>query len=236
MSVGVVGAAAWMPIQRPPSGWNRKSVYKQKGEAMKRNLALVLATAVVGLALAPLASASPVPSLGTVELNAGYSKSSTDVTSGVDIGGAENAMGGGLSFGAGYWRSASPMISWGLEAGYDNLGTANYDNGTTTDNEIKTNAFRVNPAIRFNFGAGVGPSFYAQGGAGLYSVSADIKDSVAGDVSDSQSKFGFNVGAGVSFPVGPKSRMNLTGLYHTVSTEGQSLNYIQFRAGVGFGL
>lgn len=195
--------------------------------------ALVLATAVVGLALAPLASASPA---STVELNAGYSKSSTDVTSGVDIAGAENAMGGGLSFGAGYWRSMSPMISMGLEAGIDNLGSANYDNGTTTDNEFKSSAFRVNPALRFNFGAGVGPAFYAQGGAGLYNVSMDIKDSVAGDASDSQSKVGFNVGAGVSFPVGPKSRMNLTGLYHTVSTEGQSLNYMQFRAGIGFGL
>lgn len=202
---------------------------------MKRiHLALVLATAVVGLALAPFASASSV--LGTVELNAGYSKSSTDVTSGVDIAGAENAMGGGLSFGAGYWRGVSPQISWGLEAGLDNLGSAEYDNGNTTDNEIKSSAFRVNPAMRFNFGTPVGPAFYAQGGAGLYNVSMDINDSVAGDLSDSQSKFGFNVGAGVSFPVGPKTRMNLTGLYHSVSTEGESINYIQMRAGIGFGL
>ena len=204
---------------------------------MKRiHLALVLATAVVGLALAPFASASPVPSLGTLELNAGYSKSSTDVTSGIDVGGAENAMGGGLSFGAAYWRSASPSISWGLEAGFDNLGTANYDNGSTTDNEIKSNAFRVNPAIRFNFGAPVGPKFFAQGGAGLYSVSSDIDDSVLGKVSDSQSKFGFNMGAGVSFPVGPKTKLNFQGTYHSVSTEGESTNYIQVRAGVGFGL
>lgn len=201
---------------------------------MKRiHLALVLATAVVGLALAPFASASV---LGTVELNAGYSKSSTDVTSGIDIGGAENAMGGGLSFGAGYWRSMSPVMSWGLEAGLDNLGSAEYDNGNTPDNEFKSNIFRVNPALRFNFGAGVGPSFYAQGGAGMYNVSMDINDSVLGDASDSQSKFGFNVGAGVGFPVGPKTRLNLTGLYHSVSTEGESINYIQMRAGVGFGL
>src|SRR5512132_1011489 len=96
-------------------GWNRKSVYNRRGIQMKRiHLALVLATAVVGLALAPLASASPA---STVELNAGYSNSSADVTSGVGIAGAENAMGGGLSFGAGDWRSMSPMISMGLEAG-----------------------------------------------------------------------------------------------------------------------
>lgn len=201
---------------------------------MKRiHLALVLATAVVGLAFAPLASASV---LGSVELNAGYSKSSTDVTSGIDIAGAENAMGGGLSFGAGYWRGMSPMVSWGLEAGLDNLGSAEYDNGNTTDNEFKSNIFRVNPAIRFNLGAGVGPSFYAQGGAGLYNVSMDVNDSVLGDASDSQSKVGFNLGAGVGFPVGPKTRLNFTGLYHTVSTEGQSINYIQMRAGIGFGL
>lgn len=204
---------------------------------MKRmSLALVLATAVVGLALAPLASASPVPSLGTLELNAGYCKSSTDVTSGIDIGGVKDAMAGGLSFGAGYWRNTSPILSMGLEAGYDNLGKANYDNGTTTNNEIKTNNFRVNPALRFNIGAGIGPSFFAQGGAGLYHVAVDTKDSVTGNLSSTESKFGFNVGAGVSFPVGPKSKMNLTGLYHSVSTSGQSLNYLQFRAGVGFGL
>jgi opacity protein-like surface antigen len=194
------------------------------------HMALVLATAVVGLAIAPFASASPVPSAGTVELNAGYSKSSNDVT------GNDESLGGGLSFGAGYWRSASPSISWGVEAGIDNLGTAEYDNGNTTDNEISSSAFRVNPAIRFNFGAGVGPSFYAQGGAGLYNVSFKVDDSVLGSADDSESKLGFNVGAGVSFPVGQKSRMNFTGLYHSVSTEGESLNYMQFRAGIGFGL
>ena len=85
-------------------------------------------------------------------------------------------------------------------------------------------------------GAPVGPSFYAQGGAGLYSVSSKVEDSLLGDASDSQSKFGFNIGAGVSFPVGPKSRMNFTGLYHSVSTDVDNTNYMQFRAGFGFGL
>ena len=30
--------------------------------------------------------------------------------------------------------------------------------------------------------------------------------------------------------------MNVTGIFHNVSTEGQSLNYLQFRAGIGFNL
>ena len=198
---------------------------------MKRiHVVLVLAIAVVGLTLAPMANAARVPSMGTLELNAGYAKSSNDVT------GGNEKMGGGLTFGAGYWRNASPQVSWGAELGFDNLGNAKYDNGTTTDNEISSKAFRVNPAIRFKFGAPVGPAFYAQGGAGLYSVSSDVKDSVIGNASASESKFGFNVGAGMSFPVGPKSRANLTGLYHSISTSGTSLNYLQFRAGIGYSL
>ncbi|HLQ66174.1 MAG TPA: outer membrane beta-barrel protein [Candidatus Limnocylindrales bacterium] len=198
---------------------------------MKRiHVVLVLAIAVVGLTLAPMANAARVPSMGTLELNAGYAKSSNDVT------GGNEKMGGGLTFGAGYWRNASPQVSWGAELGFDNLGNAKYDNGTTTDNEISSKAFRVNPAVRFKFGAPVGPSFYAQGGAGLYRVSSDVKDSVIGNASASESKFGFNVGAGMSFPVGPKSRANLTGLYHSISTSGTSLNYLQFRAGIGFSL
>ncbi len=193
---------------------------------MKRiHVALVFA-AVLALTFASVASAAP--SNGTVELNAGYSKSSNEVTT-------TETMGGGISFGAGYWRNASPQISWGLEAGLDNLGKAN-DNTTTPTTEFSSSAFRVNPALRFNFGRSNGPAFYAQGGAGLYNVSFNVKDGVNPDVSDSQSKFGFNLGAGVSIPVSPKSRANFTGLYHSVSTDGQSLNYLQFRAGIGFNL
>ena len=189
------------------------------------HVALVFA-AVSVLAFASVASASP--SNGTVELNAGYSKSSTEVM-------PSETMGGGISFGAGYWRNASPQVSWGLEAGLDNLGKFS-DDTTTPATELSSSAFRVNPAVRFNFGRSAGPAFYAQGGAGLYNVSFDVKDGVNPEQSDSQSKFGFNVGAGVSFPVSPKTRANITGLYHSVSTEGESLNYLQFRAGIGFNL
>ena len=206
------------------------SVYNRRGIQMKRiHMALVFA-AVCVLAFASVASARPSSgSPGTVELNAGYAKSSNEVT-------GTESLGGGLTFGAGYWRNASPQVSWGLEAGFDNLGNLEYDNGDTPDNEVTMKAFRVNPAIRFKFGAPVGPSFFAQGGAGMYNVSMEIKDSLDGNSDASESKIGFNVGAGASFPVGPKSRMSLTGLYHSVSTEGESLNYLQFRAGIGFGL
>jgi len=194
---------------------------------MKRiHLTLVLVTAIFVAAFASAANANTV---GTMEINAGYAKSSTDIT------GNDESMGGGIAFGAAYWRNASPTVQWGAEASWDNLG--NLDYGTTpTNGTLSSSIIRINPALRVNFGSKVGPSFFAQGGAGLYSMSFKDQPNGGAEVKDTQSKFGFNLGAGVGFPVGPKTKMNFLGQYHSVSTEGQSTNYIEFKAGVGFGL
>lgn len=196
----------------------------RRGKQMKRTIALVFA------ALFCFAAYASADTVGSMEVNLGYAKSSNEVTP------TNDAMGGGLGFGAAYWRPASQSISWGAEVSYDNLGTANYDNGNTTDNAISSKVFRVEPAMRYSFGAPAGPNFFAQGGAGYYSVSSKIDDSVLGTADDSQGKFGYMLGAGVGFPVGPKTKMNVQGQYHSVSTEGESLNYLAFRAGVGFSL
>ena len=194
---------------------------------MKRiHLTLVLVTVFF---VAAFASAAGANTVGTMEINAGYAKSSTDVT------GNNESMGGGIAFGAGYWRNASPTVMWGAEVSYDGLGSVDYTAPGPTSVTVSGNILRVNPALRVNFGSKVGPSFYAQGGAGLYSLSAKVNDGTT-ETKDTQSKFGFNVGAGVGFPVGPKTNMNFLGQYHSVSTDGSSTNYIEFKAGVGFGL
>ncbi len=193
---------------------------------MKRiHLTLVLAV----FCVAAFASAAVAGPVGTMEINAGYAKSSTDVT------GNDESLGGGISFGAAYWRSATPTISWGAELSYDNLGSVDFDNGGTPTS-VSGSVFRVNPAVRANFGSMVGPSFFAQGGAGYYNVSSSIEPSVPGVDNNSQGKFGYNLGAGVGFPVGPKTKMNVMGQWHSISTEGESTNYLEFKAGVGFGL
>lgn len=206
---------------------------------MKRiHIILVLVAAFCVTAFATNASAGPV---GTVEFNLGYMKSSNEMTTDGE------SLGGGIGLGAAYWRSASPTVSWGAEVSYDNLGSieANYVDPITTGNvteEVNAKAFRVTPALRMNFGSVVGPSFFAQGGAGLYNVSSEWNYTDSSDPSlsftadGSESKFGFNLGAGVGFPVGPKTRMNIQGQYHSVATEGESLNYLAVRAGVGIGL
>jgi hypothetical protein len=52
----------------------------------------------------------------------------------------------------------------------------------------------------------------------------------------SDTKFGANVGAGVGFPIAPKTRMSLLGQYHTVATDGTSTNYFAVKAGLGFSI
>ena len=192
---------------------------------MKRINLVVAVLLVAAMAFAPAALAKN----GTFEVNAGYNKMTNDTPSG-------DSMGGGIGFGGAYWKNASPAVSWGAEVSYDGLGSLDYDNGTTTDNKVSANVLRFGPAVRYSFGPATGTSFFAQGGAGYYNVKAKTEDSVLGNSDTSESKIGFNFGAGVNFPVAPTTKMNVGFQYHTVSTEGESTNYYNFRAGVGFNL
>lgn len=210
---------------------------------MKRNTSILFLASLViaSVALAPIAIAGPV---GSVELNLSYAKSSSE------LGTSNEPMGGGIGFGAAYWRGVSPSVSWGGEVSFDNLG--NFENngydalvGNWAEN-FETKVFRINPSIRMNLGTAVGPSFYAQGGMGLYKISwkYDYQDEAANVIvgDDSYSKIGFNLGAGVGFPVGPKTRMNISTSYHVVpvdenvKTVADNLNNLQLRAGIGFNL
>jgi len=196
---------------------------------MKRtHWSLVLLTALVVMAIAPAASAAV---LGTLEVNAGYSK---DANSGSYV--SDGTLGGGMAFGAGYYRSLAPMLNWGIEVALDNLGSADFSDPFFGSGQVSAKAFRINPALRINFGAPVGPSLFAQVGGGLYNVKGDVKFDSGGSVDGSDSKFGANVGAGVGFPVAPKTRMSLFGQYHTVATDGESTNYISIKAGLGFSI
>lgn len=181
-------------------------------------------------------------SSGTVELSAGFAKCSTN------LGASEVSMGGGVSFGASYWRPISPAVSWGAEVSMDNLGSAesNTDDAltmTTFREEFSSRILRINPALRLNLGATVGPTVYVQGGAGWYQLSWDYSFDnglIAFESGDESSEFGFNVGAGLGCPVGPRTRLTVSGTYHVVPGNNlqnmENTNNIQARAGLGFGL
>jgi opacity protein-like surface antigen len=193
--------------------------------------------AAVALPAHPAAAA-----LGTAELSMGYSRSSTP------LGDSDDSMGGSVSVGFAYWRTVSPLISWGAEVSMDDLGRATADTydallGTTTSEEFTTRIMRINPALRINLGATVGPSFFAQGGAGWYRVAWSYSAeneffSVHSD--DASSEFGFNIGAGLGFPVGTNTQFSIVGTYHVVpgnSLENmENTNNAQIRAGLGVGI
>jgi len=196
----------------------------------RTRFAMVLFTFALVTAFA--AAASAMPSVGTLEISGGYAKSSLEAAAPFST----DSPSGGMSFGAGYFRSIAPKTSWGMEVAYENLGSMDWNDGT--DNWTSSiHMIRVSPEFRMNFGTVVGPSFYGQAGAGYYSVSVKDEDTTAGvNATASQGKFGFNLGAGVGFPVGPKTKLNVMGMYHTVSTSGTSTNYMGVRAGLALSL
>jgi hypothetical protein len=196
---------------------------------MNRNhWGFILLTAILVVAVTPAANAAV---LGTLEVNAGYSK---DANSGSYV--SDGTLGGGVAFGAGYYRSLAPMLNWGIEVGMDNLGSSDFNDPLFGSGQVSAKAFRINPALRINLGAPVGPSIFMQVAGGLYNVKGEVKFDSGGSTNGSDTKFGANVGAGVGFPIAPKTRMSLLGQYHTVATDGTSTNYFAVKAGLGFSI
>ena len=186
------------------------------------------------LAFGFLFGAGPVPvhaTSGTIEMEAGFAKSIDDAN------GTGDTFGGGISFGGGFWYDASEMIAVGGEISYDDMGSVNYYNNYTVDNEASIHVLRVNPAIRINSAKREASSsfFFFQGGAGLYNATAKVKDTFFDfELQNTDAKFGIHGGLGASFGFGPKTRLVFTGLYHNVFLDGEALNYFHLRGGIGF--
>jgi len=185
----------------------------------------VLLAALVVAAIAPDASAA---ALGTLEVNAGYSKDNNYGSYSPN-----GTLGGGMAFGAGYYWGLAPMLSCGIDVALENLGSSDFTNPLLGNGQVSAKAFRINPALRINLGAPVGPSVFGQVGAGLYNVKSETRFDAGGRTDESQAKFGANFGAGVGFPVGPKARMTVFGQGHTVATDRASTLYFGVKAGLG---
>jgi len=93
------------------------------------------------------------------------------------------------------------------------------------------------PGTQDEFGRPSRPELLRPGGWGLLQrVGQESDNTTSTELTASDGKFGFNLGAGVGFPMGPKTKINFMGNYHSVSTNGQSTNYLGFRAGLGLSL
>lgn len=77
---------------------------------------------------------------------------------------------------------------------------------------------------------------YIKAGLGLYNVKAKLDIPGLGSYDESESKFGFNFGAGYDFEMSPKFTLGAVAAYHMIQTEGESTNLITVGAKLGFGM
>jgi opacity protein-like surface antigen len=78
---------------------------------------------------------------------------------------------------------------------------------------------------------------YAKAGFGLYNMGLQL-NSPSGDVSDSQSEFGFNVGGGMNFRTQSNMSWGVSGAYHIVQAEndlGSNVNFFQVGINANWG-
>lgn len=76
---------------------------------------------------------------------------------------------------------------------------------------------------------------YVKLGLGMYNGKAELDDPVFG-FDESETDFGFNVGAGYDFEMSPKFTLGALASYHSIQTEDESTNILYFAAKLGFGV
>ncbi|KPJ61032.1 MAG: hypothetical protein AMJ46_03380 [Latescibacteria bacterium DG_63] len=70
---------------------------------------------------------------------------------------------------------------------------------------------------------------YIKGGIGMYFESWEVDSE-----SESQSDFGFNIGAGIKFPVAETTAIEVGAQMHHILTEDEATQYVTATVGVGF--
>ena len=135
---------------------------------------IVAAVCVAGSLSAAAAKADPMTWSGS--LYAGYAKMMED-----------GAPSGSLGFRGNMFAMVDPVIGIGAELGYSWLG--NTDLGTL--GELKQSVYHATANIRARGVTGAMRP-YAIGGLGMYGLHASL-----GSASDTETKFGFNLGGGI---------------------------------------
>ena len=142
---------------------------------------------------------------------------------------------GSFAFRANGFMMMDPVIGVGAEGGYTWLGSTPTNNPTFGD--VQQNVYHFTANIRAR---GVQGSMrpYGIGGLGLYGLHAS--DNVS---SDTRTKFGFNIGAGIShkFPdsgtgLGLEARWHMVpnGVIDTATLQESTLDVLTITAGVDF--
>lgn len=77
---------------------------------------------------------------------------------------------------------------------------------------------------------------FMQMGLGMYNLGQKSEGGPSGDYDNSSSELGFNFGAGMNFATQGDMRWGISGLYHSIQTEGESTNMFTLGLNVNFGM
>jgi opacity protein-like surface antigen len=182
------------------------------------------------LMLLAMPAAAQTPMTWSGSLYAGYAKMQEDE----DV---APVPGGSIGVRGNMFAMVSPAIGLGAELGWHNFGTEEFDDGLGGTSEFKASAIQATGQMRARAVTGTMRP-YGTAGLGLYS----LKGEVDGE-SETEGKFGFNLGAGVQFMPNPTSTMSfgLEARWHMImdgwineDLEESALDVITVMAGVNF--
>ena len=153
----------------------------------------------------------------------------------------EGAPSGSFGGHAGLYAQMHQVIGVGVEAGYHKLGSQTVDlgGGETADASWSAMRFTGNVMAR-----GVTGPFrpYAVGGLGVYPIRLSVDSTTLGSASETETKFGFNLGAGATFgaPTSPVS-FGVEGRWHSIPSvlddgtgSTSALDMVTIEAGIFF--
>lgn len=162
---------------------------------------------------------------------------------GVPTGDYGDAASMGWQFGATGTRMVNDQWGFGGDVGYHMWNGSDDANAAAEalfgpGSEFKWSAIQATAHVVVAVPTQGTVSPYFKGGLGVYNVSSKL-ESPSGDSDASESKLGFNLGAGMNFASSGNMRWGVNGQYHIVPAEadlGADVNFMTFGVNVMWGV
>ena len=166
---------------------------------------------------------------------------------GIPTGDYSNAASTGYQFGATGTHYVNDMWGFGGDLAYHGWGASSDMKDALElaypgeDAKLNFTALQATAHATMSFQNSGNVRPYAQFGLGLYNIGAKFS-STSGDATDSQSKLGYNIGAGMNFLTSSNMQWGLSGAYHIIPVDSgdsninSDLNFMQVGVNVQWGM
>jgi opacity protein-like surface antigen len=140
----------------------------------------------------------------------------------------------GWNLGAMATNQVNDIWGLGVDLGYHAWGGPE----NTAGDKLSWRAIQATAHAIANFPVQSPRKPYLKAGFGLYNVGSKL-ETASTDITASESKLGFNVGAGIDFPTSTNKRWGIGGAYHIISAQddlGSDLNFFTVGVNVSWGV